>query len=153
MPPTQVDKRNFYLTLSIVEGQKLASTAGFAVPSPEVQEHEIMDTISKWVVLTSLGIFDTVQHCAGWMTEIVKIHNDLDDDEAESTKSVIQSFGMALISHLVDNDLLLLPENVTAVSNPTTDGKTIFNLLTFVVSDEDEETDYDEYLEEEDDDE
>lgn len=154
MPPTQVDKRNFYLALSIVEGQKIASTAGFSVPSPEVQEHEIMDTISKWVVLTSLGIFETVQHCSDWMTEVVKIHNNLDDDEIESTKNVILSFGMALVSHLVDNDLLILPENVTAVSSPTSDGKAIFNLLTFVVSDEDEITDEDyEYYEEDEEDE
>ena len=40
---TPVDKRNFYLALSILEGQKLASTAGFSVPSGDVQESEIMD--------------------------------------------------------------------------------------------------------------
>jgi hypothetical protein len=149
MSNSPVDKRNFYLALSIIEGQRIASSAGFSVPSEEVQQSEIMDTISRWLVLTNLGIFDTVHSCADWMMDVVKIHNDLDQEDLDNTKNVIMSFGMALISHLVDNDLLLLPEK----SNYETDTikrSAIFNLLTFIV-DEDSEDDYEDDEEEEED--
>lgn len=147
MGTSPVDKRNFYLALSILEGQKIASSAGFSVPSQEVQESEIMDTISRWLVLTNLGIFQTIQDCSDWMMEVVKIHNDLDEQDLENTKNVIMSFGMALVSHLVDNELMILPEEPSRDVD-TTKGSAIFNLLTFIISDEDEEL-YD--IEEEDD--
>jgi len=147
MGTSPVDKRNFYLALSILEGQKIASSAGFAVPSQEVQESEIMDTISRWLILTNLGIFQTVQDCSDWMMEVVKIHNDLDESDLENTKNVIMSFGMALVSHLVDNDMLILPEAPARDVDPTR-GSAIFNLLTFIITDEEDE--YDEEEEEED---
>lgn len=151
MSTSPVDKRNFYLALSILEGQKIASSAGFAVPSQEVQESEIMDTISRWLILTNLGIFQTIQDCSDWMMEVVKIHNDLDDDDLENTKNVILSFGMALVSHLVDNEFLLLPEE-PAKDIDTSKGSAIFNLLTFIITDEDDEDEsYDLEDEEEDD--
>lgn len=151
MGTSPVDKRNFYLALSILEGQKIASSAGFAVPSQEVQESEIMDTISRWLILTNLGIFQTIQDCSDWMMEVVKIHNDLDEEDLENTKNVILSFGMALVSHLVDNDLLLLPEEAPRDID-TSQGSAIFNLLTFIITDEDDEDElYDLEDEEEDD--
>lgn len=140
MPHTPIDKRNFFLSLSIAEGQKIASSAGFSVPSTEVQENEIMDIISKWVILTSLGVFETTQNCAEWMMEVVKVHNDLDEEDLENTKNVILSFGMALISHLVDNDILLLPEK--SAGNIASDSSSaIFSFLTFAANEEDEEDD------------
>lgn len=141
MTTTPVDKRNFYLALSILEGQKIASSAGFSVPSQEVQESEIMDIISKWLVLTNLGVFQTVQDCSDWMMEVVKIHNDLDDDDIENTKNVILSFGMALVSHLIDNEMLILPE-LPPREVDTTKGSAIFNLLTFIISDEEDDEEY-----------
>lgn len=141
MTTTPVDKRNFYLALSILEGQKIASSAGFSVPSQEVQESEIMDIISKWLVLTNLGVFQTVQDCSDWMMEVVKVHNDLDDDDIENTKNVILSFGMALVSHLIDNEMLILPE-LPPREVDTTKGSAIFNLLTFIISDEEDDEEY-----------
>lgn len=147
MSSSPVDKRNFYLALSIMEGQRIASSAGFSVPSQEVQESEIMDTISRWLILTNLGIFQTVQDCTEWMMEVVKLHNDLDEADIENTKNVILSFGMALMSHLVDNELVLLPE-APAREVDTVKGSAIFNLLTFIITDDEE--DEEEYEDEED---
>ena len=143
MAMSPVDKRNFYLSLSIMEGQKIASNAGFAVPSAEVQESEIVDTISKWVILTGLGIFDNVKQCSDWMIEVVKVHNNLNSDEVESTQNVLMSFGMSLISHLVDNDLLELPE---APQAPVSDlnRESLLNLLSFKIDDENYEEEDDE---------
>jgi len=143
MSYTPIDKRNFYLSLSIAEGQKIASSAGFSVPSTEVQENEIMDIINKWVVLASMGIFETTKNCSEWMLEVVKVHNELTDSELENTKNVILSFGMALVSHLVDNDMLLLPEQNEG-KIVADNSYAIFNFLTFASQDDedDEEEDY-----------
>jgi len=149
MISTPVDKRNFYLSLSIMEGQKIASNAGFSVPSAEVQENEIVDTISKWVILTGLGIFDNVKQCSDWMLEIVKIHNNLSEDETESTHNVLMSFGMSLISHLVDNDLLELPDRNLA-SVPELNKETLLNLLSFKLDNDEDDEEYDEEEDEED---
>lgn len=105
---TPVDKRNFYLALSILEGQKIASTAGFSAPSQEVQESEIMDTIRKWLILTALGIFENVKDCASLMMEVVKLADNLTDSELQSTEDALVSFGMGLVAHLVDSELLSL---------------------------------------------
>lgn len=102
-----------------------------------------MDIISKWVILASMGIFETTQNCAEWMMDVVKVHNDLDDDELANTKNVILSFGMALVSHLVDNDMLLLPERAGA-SLVKENGLSIFSFLTFATNDDEEEDDEDE---------
>ena len=152
MGTTPVDKRNFYLALSILEGQKIASSAGFSVPSQEVQESEIMDTISRWLILTNMGIFQTVQDCSEWMMDVVKIHNDLDEEDLENTKNVIMSFGMGLVSHLIDNEMLILPDE-PAKDIDTTKGSAIFNLLTFIITDDESEDEelYDLEDEEEDD--
>ena len=150
MGTSPVDKRNFYLALSIMEGQKIASSAGFSVPSTEVQESEIMDTISRWLILTNMGIFQTIQECSDWMMEVVKVHNDLDDDDLENTKNVIMSFGMALMSHLVDNEMILLPETPPREVD-SSKGSAIFNLLTFIITDDEDEEPYDLEDEEEDD--
>ncbi len=150
MGTSPVDKRNFYLALSIMEGQKIASSAGFSVPSTEVQESEIMDTISRWLILTNMGIFQTIQECSDWMMEVVKVHNDLDDEDLENTKNVIMSFGMALMSHLVDNEMILLPETPPRDVD-SSKGSAIFNLLTFIITDDEDEEPYDLEDEEEDD--
>jgi hypothetical protein len=135
MSTTPVDKRNFYLSLSIIEGQKLASSAGFSVPSGEVQESEIIDTIRKWLVMTAVGAFDHVKECADWMMEIVQIHNDLDDDDAESTKNVLVSFGMGLISHLVDNEILGINTDLEEVEMTPEAAATFISMMTSIEED------------------
>lgn len=105
---TPVDKRNFYLALSILEGQRIASSAGFSAPSQEVQESEILDTIRKWLILTALGVFENIKDCASLMMEVVKIDNSLSAEELDSTETALVSFGMGLITHLVDSELLSL---------------------------------------------
>jgi hypothetical protein len=105
---TPVDKRNFYLALSIVEGQRIASSAGFSSPSQEVQESEIMDNIRKWLILTSLGVLENIKDCASLMMEVVNLDSSLSEKELESTEAALISFGMGLVAHLIDSDLLML---------------------------------------------
>lgn len=141
MSMTPVDKRNFYLALSILEGQKIASTAGFSSPSEEVQESEIIDVIRKWLVLTSVGVFDHTKVCTEWMLEVVQESNDLTEAEIENTRNVLVSFGMGLISHLVDSELLeIQTENSVVPMDPET-ATTFITLMTAVHDNEEEDDD------------
>lgn len=136
---TPVDKRNFYLALSIVEGQRIASSAGFSIPSQDVQESEIMDTMRKWLILTALGVFDNVKECASLMMEVVKLTNDFTDEEYESTENVLVSFGMGLISHMVDSDMLALVSDTEEIDMDPKAAKSFIEMLQNLTEDEDYE--------------
>lgn len=136
---TPVDKRNFYLALSIVEGQRIASSAGFSIPSQDVQESEIMDTMRKWLILTALGVYDNVKECATLMMEVVKLTNDFTDDEYESTENVLVSFGMGLVSHMVDADMLSLVSDTEEIEMDPRAAKSFIEMLQNLSEDEDYE--------------
>lgn len=146
MPSSPVEQRNFYLTLSILEGQRLAHSAGFSVPSVEVQESELLDTIQKWLVLSTIGALDGVKECSDWMMDMLEESNEWDEEDLDNTKNIISSFGVGLISHLIDNEVLLV--NTDAVSDQVKTSFTDFMGL-FVTMDEDYDDEEDE--EEEDD--
>jgi len=110
MASSPVEERNFYLTLSILEGQKLAHAAGFAVPSAEVQEHEIMDIMQKWFTLSHAGILDSVKECANWMVNVLRDTAGLDEDTIVSTENIITAFGIAAVAHLIDQEMLSIVE-------------------------------------------
>lgn len=136
---TPVDKRNFYLAMSIVEGQHIASSAGFSIPSQEVQESEILDTMRKWLILTALGVFDSVKECASLMMEVVKLTNDFTDEEHDSTENVLVSFGMGLISHLVDADMLSLISDSDEIEMDAKSARNFIDMLHNLVEDEEYE--------------
>lgn len=132
MASTPVDKRNFYLALSVSDGQALANSVGFAVPSIEVQNHELVDTVQKWMTLAAVGVVDQIRECADWMAEAVVEMQDLSEEEASNTKSVLVCYSVALLSHLIDNELLELK----AQDNSVLDLARIDRLLEFLQVDE-----------------
>lgn len=146
MPSSPVEQRNFYLTLSVLEGQKLAHSAGFSVPSEEVQRNEISDIFQKWLVLAGIGALDATKECASWMISMLSEFNDWDDAEAENTKKIITSFGIGLLSHLIDSEILVVNEDFIGQGNIRANFKDFIGLLTFVV-----DTGDDEYLEDDED--
>jgi len=149
MASSPVEERNFYLTLSILEGQKLAHAAGFSVPSAEVQEHEIMDIMQKWFTLSHAGILDSVKECANWMVNILRDTSDLDEDTILSTENIITAFGIAAIAHLIDQEMLNIVE--PEKYDPSLVETNIVSLLGFMLSSALSDDDYD--LEEDDEDE
>ena len=149
MASSPVEERNFYLTLSILEGQKLAHAAGFSVPSAEVQEHEIMDIMQKWFTLSHAGILDSIKECANWMVNILRDTSDLDEDTIVSTENIITAFGIAAIAHLIDQEMLSIVE--PDKYDPSLVETNIVSLLGFMLSSALSDDDYD--LEEDDEDE
>jgi hypothetical protein len=148
MASNPVEERNFYLTLSILEGQKLAHAAGFSVPSPDVQEHEIIDTMQKWFVLSNTGVLHHLKECASWMITVLRENNDFDEVTLKATENIITSFGVATIAHLIDQDIISIDE--TAVDSSVTE-KTMESLVGLMLAAALDDLDYDEDEEEDED--
>jgi len=146
MPSSPVEQRNFYLTLSVLEGQKLAHSAGFSVPSEEVQKNEIADIFQKWLVLAGIGALDAAKECSTWMISMLSEFTDWTEYECENTKKIITSFGIGLVSHLIDSEVLVVNEDFLGQGSIRSNFKDFIGLLTFVVDNTD-----DEYLEDDDD--
>jgi hypothetical protein len=148
MASSPVEERNFYLTLSILEGQKLAHAAGFSVPSPDVQEHEIIDTMHKWFILSNTGVLHHLKECASWMLTVLRENNDFDEGTLKATENIITSFGVATIAHLIDQDIISIDE--TAVDSSVTE-KTMESLVGLMLAAALDDLDYDEDEEEDED--
>jgi len=147
MASSPVEERNFYLTLSILEGQKLAHAAGFSVPSPDVQEHEIIDTMHKWFMLSNTGVLHHLKECTSWMLTVLRENNDFDEETLKATENIITSFGVATIAHLIDQDIISIDE--TAIHETSLD-KTMGSLVGLMLSAALDDLDYDEEEDEED---
>lgn len=128
MASTPVDKRNFYLALSVSDGQALANSVGFAVPSTEVQNHELVDTVQKWMTLAAVGVVDQVRECADWMSEAIVELQGLSEEDLANTKSVLVCYSVALLSHLIDSELL----DIRVQDNGVLDVSRIDRLLEFL---------------------
>lgn len=134
------------MTLSVLEGQKLAHAAGFSVPSEEVQQNEVLDIINKWLTLAGLGVLESIKECSNWMISMLADFNDWTDAEQENTKNIITSFGVGLISHVLENEILLVNEELIGTGNIKTSFRDFLGLLMFSIEDiEEEDEDYDEY--------
>lgn len=112
------DKRNFCLMLSLPTGQHLAKIAGMVPPSPDVEELENEQIDAQWQVLESLGIYDEISEAVGWFVEVLELSSEGDADAPtkqmiEGSKSILLSFGMALIQKLFEsnNIALVAPED------------------------------------------
>ncbi len=139
MSASPVEERNFYLTLSILEGQRLAQSVGFSVPSTEVQEHEIIDTMQKWFVLSTSGILDIIKECSSWMIQLLREHNNFDEKTLANTQNIITSFGVGMVAHLIDQEVLSIDDSVLNVED--LDNLAISSILGFMLSSDDEDED------------
>lgn len=148
MPSSPVEQRNFYLTLSVLEGQKLAHAAGFSVPSEEVQQNEVIDIINTWLSLAGIGALDSIKECADWMISMLSDFNNWTAAEEENTKNIITSFAVGLISHLLDNEILLVNEELIGSGNMKSSFREFLGLLMFSIENieepDEEDEDYDE---------
>lgn len=142
MPSSPVEQRNFYLTLSVLEGQKLAHAAGFSVPSEEVQQSEIVDIINKWLTLSSVGALDAINECAQWMISMLSEFNDWSEEDEENTKGIITSFAVGLLSHLVDNEILLINGDMVGQLASKASFRDFIGLLMFSIEDITTDEDY-----------
>jgi hypothetical protein len=71
------------------------------------------------------------------MLEVVKANNNLTESEIENTRNVLVSFGMGLISHLVDSDVLVLPNDTEELSMAPETAATFITLMTVIAEEDD----------------
>ena len=100
-----IDKRMFYLMLSATEGQKFASTMGFPTPSEDVQEMEIMDVLSRWMMLATTGVLEEVYEGSKWFVDFLVATDKISSPEDDFVNAMTV-FGIALINNLMDTGVL-----------------------------------------------
>jgi hypothetical protein len=98
MTVTDIDRRKFYLMLSVPQGQELANAAGFTPASDEVALRETEEITKKWVLLSQHGVLDSSIEGAEWFYDVLVKSIDglldrLSDEEEDEVKSrLIASF-------------------------------------------------------------
>lgn len=102
-----IDKRNFFLMLSIPDGQEYAATMGFSPPSEDVREVEAMDVTSRWGVLYATEIYDEISEGAEWFADFLESSDKLVSPKDEIT-AVFTVFGMALLNKLAESEKVLI---------------------------------------------
>lgn len=106
------EKRNFCLMLSLPSGQELARTMGLTPPSKEVQDMESELINDQWDLLHEFGVFDEVSESVDWFTEVLEVTMEEDERPSkqmvEGSKTVLLSFGMALVQKMLENGLIAL---------------------------------------------
>lgn len=102
-----VDKRNFFLMLSIPEGQDYATTMGFPPPSEDVREVELVDIMSRWGVFVATEVFAEIVEGAEWFSDFLEKADKLVSPKDEIA-SVLTVFGMALVNKLADSEKVII---------------------------------------------
>ena len=97
-----IDQRMFYLMLSATEGQKFASARGFPTPSEDVQELEIMDVLSRWMMVHSSGLLDEIREAADWFVSFLE-ETDKINSPSEDFVNALIVFSIALNNKMLDN--------------------------------------------------
>jgi hypothetical protein len=105
MTVTDTSRRNFYLMLSVPQGQELANAAGFTPASDEVALKETEEITKKWVLLSQHGVLDSSIEGAEWFYDVLIKSIDglldrLPEEEEEEVRSRLiasfASFGIAM---------------------------------------------------------
>jgi hypothetical protein len=97
-----IDQRMFYLMLSATEGQKFASSMGFPTPSEDVQELEIMDVLSRWMMVHTSGMLDEIREAADWFVSFLE-ETDKINSPSEDFVNALIVFAIALNNKMLDN--------------------------------------------------
>lgn len=105
-----VDKRLFYLMLSIGQGQEFANFMGFSNPSKDVEQAEIFDVASRWALFVNQNILHNIEESAIWMLELLEKGDRLTNPKEELLPLFI-SFGVSLLNKMLEN------ENVSIIIN------------------------------------
>lgn len=102
-----VDKRNFFLMLSIAEGQDYASTMGFPPPSEDVREAELGDIMSRWGVFVATEVFSEIVEGSEWFADFLEKADKLVSPKDEIA-SVLTVFGMSLVNKLAESEKIII---------------------------------------------
>lgn len=113
MESTAADKRSFYLMMSATDGQEFANGMGFHTPSEDVQEMEIMDVMSRWMLFARCGIFNDILESSDWFIEFL-VQNDKILSPPEEFHNALTVYGMGMLNKLLDKNMvgLVVPDEL-----------------------------------------
>lgn len=97
-----VDKRLFYLMLSIGQGQEFANFMGFSNPSEDVEQAEMFDIASRWALFVNQGILDNIEESATWILELLEKTDKLVNPK-EDVLPFFVAFGVSLINKMLES--------------------------------------------------
>lgn len=138
-------QRTFLLTMSPSDGQDIAELMGFSPPSEEVREQENIDVMSKWFTLQSIGLLEEINKCADWVSAIIRKQNNLNDSETHISTALFTSFGVSLLTMLLDDRKIEVRGEMPVVIPSDSIGKLVSLINMFsLVTDDEFEAEYDE---------
>jgi hypothetical protein len=140
-----LNHRTFLLTMSPQDGQEIAEMAGFSLPS------EATDVMGKWFTLKALGLLDDITKCSEWVSHIIQLQNDLDEKEVDVSVALFTSFGVSLITMLLDNQDIKICGEIPLVIPPDALNQVISVISMFSIDppdfdDDDEDDGWDAYF-------
>lgn len=138
--------RTFLLTMSPEDGQEIAEMAGFSLPSEEVMEQETTDVMGKWFTLKTLGLLDDIHKSSEWVSQIIQLQNGLDDSEVDVSVALFTSFGVSLITMLLDNQDIKICGELPLTIPPDALNQVISMISMFTIDDDDDDDAMDEYF-------
>ena len=97
-----VDKRLFYLMLSIGQGQEFANFMGFSNPSNDVEQAEIFDVASRWALFVNQGILESIDESANWVLDFLEKSDKLANPKEEILPLFV-AYGVSLLNKLLES--------------------------------------------------
>jgi len=97
-----VDKRLFYLMLSIGQGQEFANMMGFSNPSNDVEQAEIFDVASRWSLFVNQGILESIDESANWVLDFLNKSDKLVNPKEEILPLFV-AYGVSLLNKLLES--------------------------------------------------
>jgi hypothetical protein len=104
---SDIDRRNFYLMMSVPDGQNYAEIMGFSPPSEDVREVEHADILSRWGVFLATDTYNEIVEGATWFAEYLEKSDKLVSPKDEII-AVLTVYGMALTNKLAEAEKVLI---------------------------------------------
>lgn len=110
-----LDKKNFFLMLSLYLGKDIPQQQGFIAASKEVRDKEQEWVSGQWELLYDTGVFEEVVESVEWFSQVLAggIIDGEDDPDVvehvvEQTKTIILAYGVALVQKLMANEKIAI---------------------------------------------
>lgn len=104
---SDIDRRNFYLMMSVPDGQNYAEIMGFSPPSEDVREVEHADILSRWGVFLATDTYNEILEGATWFADYLEKADKLVSPKDEII-AVLTVYGMALTNKLAESEKILI---------------------------------------------
>ena len=97
-----VDRRLFYLMLSIGQGQGFANFMGFSHPSEDVEQAEVFDVASRWALFVNQGILEDIEESANWVLDFLEKGDKLVNPK-EDVLPFFVSYGVSMLNKMLES--------------------------------------------------